>query len=126
GPVLPLVTDTVRVAEEFRRAVMRRYQNLQHRRKYGQAQKPYREQFRSEVLSGKDGSGAFLRGHDHAYYLPTADGDDRRRLTHVTVYARGGVGAVETEAFAGVRSWRVAELQLRAQLVGLGQPSDFR
>jgi hypothetical protein len=50
GPVLPLVTDTLRVAEAFRHALLRRYQRHCHRRKYGPADKTYREAFRSEVL----------------------------------------------------------------------------
>jgi CRISPR-associated protein Csb2 len=84
------------------------------------------ERYASPVLAGKDAAGHYLRGHDHAYYLPTAEGDDRRRLTHVTVYARAGVGPGETAALTSVRQVWVGELPLRAQLVGLGQPSDFR
>jgi CRISPR-associated protein Csb2 len=105
---------------------MGRYQQFQHRRKYGKSQKPYQEQFRSEVLSGKDATGHYLAGHDHAYYLPTPEGDDCRRLTHVTVYAGRGFDVAETAALTGLQRLRVGELELRTQLVGLGKPSDFR
>ena len=47
--------------------------------------------FGAPVISGKDANHPYLPGHDHAHYLPTAEGDDLRRLTHVTVYARGGL-----------------------------------
>jgi CRISPR-associated protein Csb2 len=126
GPVLPLVTDTVRVAEAVRRMVMGRYQHLRHRKEHGTAQKPYRERFRSEVLSGKDAGGDCLRNHNHAHYLPTAEGDDRRRVTHVTLFAPAGFDQLETAALTGLRQVRVGDLELRAQLVGLGRPSDFR
>lgn len=129
GPVLPLVTDTVRVAEALRHRVLARFQWHCHRRKYGTV-KPRREEFRSEVLSGKDASGEFLRGHRHAHYLPTA-GDEPRRITHVTVYAPDGFDDDEAAALTGVREFQVQaggdrSLDLRVQLVGLGQPGDFR
>lgn len=129
GPVLPLVTDTVRVAEAFRHRVLSRFQWHCHRQKYGTV-KPRREEFRSEVLSGKDATGEFLRGHRHAHYLPTA-GEDPRRLTHVTAYAPDGFDADEIAALTGVREFQVPaggdrSLDLRVQLVGLGVPDHFR
>ena len=129
GPVLPLVTDTVRVAEAFRHRMLSRFQWHCHRQKYGTV-KPRREEFRSEVLSGKDATGEFLRGHRHAHYLPTA-GEDPRRLTHVTVYAPDGFDADEIAALTGVREFQVPaggdrSLDLRVQLVGLGVPDHFR
>jgi CRISPR-associated protein Csb2 len=129
GPVLPLVTDTVRVAEAFRAAAMHRFERWCRKQStgvesYRRTNRP--DRFSSPVLSGKDAAGQYLRGHDHAYYLPTAEGDDRRRLTHVSVYARDGFDAGETAALTGLRSWRAGDLELRSQLVGLGRPSDFR
>jgi CRISPR-associated protein Csb2 len=130
GPVLPLVTDTVRVAEAFRAAAMGRFAGWCRRQPPAEVE-PFRrmnqqDRYSSPVLSGKDASGHFLPGHDHAHYLPLAEGDDRRRLTHLTVYAGQGFGRGETAALNGVRQLQVGDLQLRAQLVGLGQPSDFR
>jgi hypothetical protein len=43
GPVLPLVTDILAVAEAFRQALMGRFQRHCHRRKYDHADKPYQE-----------------------------------------------------------------------------------
>src|SRR5207302_2047563 len=84
------------------------------------------DRYSSPVLSGKEAAGHYRRDHAHAHYLPTAEGDDRRRVTHVSVYAPGGFGLGETAALSGLRQLRVGELELRAQLVGLGHPSDFR
>src|SRR5262249_1362858 len=130
GPVLPLVTDTVRVAEAFRAAAMSRFNGWCRKQpeaeveRFRRANQPAR--FSSSVLSGKNAEGHYLPRHDHAHYLPTAEGDDRRRLTHVTVYARQGFDVGETAALSGLRQLRVGELELRTQLIGLGQPSDFR
>jgi hypothetical protein len=92
--------------------------------------KPGQKEFRSEVLSGKDASGVFLRGYRHAHYLPTA-GDDPRRITHATVYAPDGFDDDEATALTGVREFQVQaggdrSLDLRVQLVGLGQLKDLR
>jgi CRISPR-associated protein Csb2 len=126
APVLPLATDAIRVAEAFRRAVMGCFQRIQHRQKHGHANKPYLEQFRSEVLSGKDTAGEFLRSHGHARYLPTVEGDDDRRITHLTVSATDGFGPQEVAALTGLRDVVVGELKLRVQLIGLGEPKHFR
>ncbi len=84
------------------------------------------DRYFSPVLAGKDGSGQFRIGHDHAHYLPTAEGADDRRVTHVTVYAREGFGSGETAALSSLRRLKVGERELQVQLVGLGQPADFR
>jgi CRISPR-associated protein Csb2 len=130
GPVLPLTTDTVRVAEAFRVAAMSRF-NAWCRKHPSAGVEQFRrmdqpDRYSSPLLSGKDASRAYLPGHDHAHYLPTAEGDDPRRVTHVTVYARKGFGSAETAGLTGLQHLRVGDLELRTQLVGLGQPSDFR
>jgi CRISPR-associated protein Csb2 len=128
GPVLPLITETIRVAEAFRRGLMNRYQRCCHRRKYGYAEKPYQELFRSEVLSGKDKDGVSLRRHRHAFYLPTAEGSDRWRITHVTATAADGFGPDEVAALNALRALKLDDesRELRVQLVGLGDQQDFR
>lgn len=126
GPVLPSVTETVIVAERFRIAAMGQYQRIHHRQKYGTADKPYQELFRSQVLSGKDAEGKFHRHHGHAFYLPTAG--TGRHLTHVTVIAADGFGPAEIAAFNGLRSLKMngeEGLKLRVQLIGLGRAADF-
>jgi CRISPR-associated protein Csb2 len=128
GPVLPLVTDTIRVAEAFRHELLRQYQRECHWQKYGRVAPPDQEVFRSVVLSGKDADGQCLRQHRHACYVPTAEGDDPRRLTHLTVAAADGLGREEVAALNALRTLRPddASPELRLQLVGLGDRADFR
>lgn len=128
GPVLPLVTETLPVAEAFRRGLMARFQRHCHRQKYGHADKPYQELFRSEVFAGKDAAGQALRNHRHAFYLPTAEGDDPRQITHVTVVAAAGFGPDELAALNAIRTLKRGDesADLRVQLVGLGHGQDFR
>lgn len=97
GPVLPLVTETLRVAEALRRvlmgchrAAMERANNLPYR-----SSKP--GQFKSPCFSGKDSSGHPLHGHPHAFYLPL-DEDGDGFLDHVLVLAATGFDPAETEA----------------------------
>lgn len=128
GPLLPLVTQTLPVAEAFRQALMEQYQRCRHRRKYGHARQPSQERFWSEVLAGKDADGHILREHRHAYYLPSAEGSDPRWITHVTVAAADGFGPDEVAALNALRKLQVEDEQpaLRVQLVGLGGRQDFR
>jgi CRISPR-associated protein Csb2 len=128
APVLPLVTDTLRIAEAFRHGLLTRFQRHCHRQKYGNMARPYREEFRSRVLSGKDAEGRALQGHHHAYYLPTAEGPDPRWITHVTIVAAAGFGPNEVAALNALRTlkWEDEAPELRVQLIGLGQRHDFR
>ena len=123
GPVLPLVTDTLTVAERFRRHLLGRFKKVKD---------PAGDSgvfFNSEVLSGKDAEGRPVTHHRHAYYLPTADGDDPRRLTHVTVVAEMGFDPDVVEALNAVRQFdlgdRADSPKIRVQLVGLGQAKEF-
>jgi CRISPR-associated protein Csb2 len=130
GPVLPLPTDTLRVAEVFRDAVMRRFEA--HCRKQPSADvEPFRradqpERYSSPVLSGKDFTGRVAAGHEHAYFLPTAD-HDPTRLDHLIVYSASGFGPHELAALNAVRqlAWEDHD-PLQVQLVGLGRPDEFR
>ena len=130
GPVLPLVTDTIWIAEAFRGAVMSHFGAWCRKRPPADVEQFRREDrsagYASPVLSGKDSSGRSLTGHDHAYYLPTAE-NDPTRLDHLTLYAASGFGTHEVAALNGLRqlAWQDQE-PLRVQLVGLGRPDDFR
>ncbi len=109
GPVLPLVNDTIRVAEAMRRGLIRRYQRALPSSDSGHTGKPDQELFRSEVLSGKNADGRFLREHRHAFYLPTAEGSDPRQITHVTVSAADGFGPDEVAALNALRTLKLDE-----------------
>jgi CRISPR-associated protein Csb2 len=129
GPVLPLVTDTVRVAEAFRRAAMGRFRKWCERYP-GKAHAFQRvgilDRYSSPVLSGRELDGEIRKDHSHTYYLPTAEGADPRRVTHITLSASEGFGAEEIESLGSMRALRLNEsMELRVQLVGLGRPEDF-
>lgn len=98
--VLPLVPDTLPVAEAARRALMGLYGRLTE-------QEGIRG--RSAVLSGKDERGDPLTDHlhSHAYYLPSDDDGDGR-LDHLTIFARAGFGRDERRAIDGLREFKLS------------------
>jgi CRISPR-associated protein Csb2 len=108
---------------------MRRHQRHCHRQKYGHADKPYQESFRSEVFSGKDSDGHFLkRQHRHAFYLPTAEGSDSQWITNLSIISADGFGASEVAALNAFRTLKFPNEspELQVQLIGLGHRHDFR
>lgn len=128
GPVLPLVTDTVRVAEAFRAALMGRFRVWceNHPELSDSFRREDGNTYASDIFSGKDARGERRPGHGHAHYFPTSEGDDPRRITHVTVYAPRGFRRGEQSALTRMNSLkRREEDSLRVQLVGLGKPRDF-
>lgn len=113
--VLPLVTETLPVAEAARRALMSWHGRLTEKNGI---------RGRSDVLAGKDAQGNPLTGHRHAYYLPT-DEDGDGRLDHLTVSAVGGFGPDERLAFDCLRELRTNRISeerhpLRVLLLGMG------
>lgn len=129
GPVLPLITESLHLAETFRRGLLSRFQRSCHRRRYGRATTPFKELFRSRVLSGKHVDGQFLRDdHCHAFYLCTAEGGDPRWITHLTVTALDGFGPDEVAAMNEIRRLRLDDNanECRVQLIAIGQQNEFR
>jgi CRISPR-associated protein Csb2 len=112
GPVLPLLTDTVRFAELARRAALS---------KYGGAEKR-----RSAILSGRGADGSRLHGHQHAHYLPT-DEEGHGRLTHLTVFAPAGFDDEHQRALGALRVLNPGDGGPETQLLllGFGGPADF-
>lgn len=86
--VLPLITHTLPVAEASRRALMSIF---------GRLTETNGNRGRSPNFAGKDHLGTPLRGHRHAYFLPT-DEDADGHLDHLTVYASGGFSSDEIRA----------------------------
>lgn len=117
---LPLVTETLPVAEAVRRALMGIHGRLTEQNGV---------RGRSDVLSGKDEHGQPLADHRHAYYLPT-DEDGDGRLDHLTVYAAGGFGPDERGAFDRLRELRTGREgeerhPLRLLLLGMGARDEY-
>lgn len=118
--VLPLVTETLPVAEAARRALMSIHGRLtEHNGVRG----------RSTVFSGKNNDGNPLTGHGHAYYLPT-DEDDDGRLDHLTVFARDGFGPDERRTLDRLRQLNTGRKgeerhPLRLLLLGMGARDEY-
>lgn len=120
--VLPLVTETLPVSEQARRAFMGTYGQLN--------QEPNGAKGRSTTFSGKDSYGMKrLDPHLHAFYLPTDENGDGR-LDHLTVYAEEGFGHGELKALDRLErlyGWErdVSNHPLRLVLLGLGRHNDY-
>lgn len=120
--VLPLVTETLPVAESARRMLMGIYG-----RKFS-AFEGWKG--RSSIFSGKDASGEPLQGHGHTYYLPT-DEDNDGRLDHLTLVTTDGFGPDELKALDRLRELKTREREdsghpLRVLLLGLGRLDDYQ
>lgn len=119
--VLPLVTETLPVAESARRMLMGRYGRL-----FPQADG---SKGRSPIFAGKTEVGEPRQGHGHAYYLPT-DEDSDGRLDHLTIVAADGFGPGELKALDWLRELKSREREesghpLRVLLLGLGRLDDY-
>ena len=119
--VLPLVTDTLPVAESARRMLMGIYGRL-----FAQSDGL---RAKSVIFSGKDETSQPLSGHGHAYYLPT-DEDGDRFLDHLTVVASEGFGPKEIRTLDCLRELKgLGEMRsrhpLRVLLLGLGRLDDY-
>ncbi len=123
---LPPLTEAVPFAEATRAAVMGCFQRLLHRKKFGTTHKPYQEEFHSETFCGKLASGEYLKSHDHAFYVPTAEERDGKRIDHLTMFAPAGFTRDEVAALDNLRSLRFREADYRLLLTGLGTPGDLK
>lgn len=114
GPVLPLLSETLSLAELARVTIQGIYGKIT-----GGGS--------SRVLSGKSEDGHPLSGHLHAFYLP-ADEDGDGRLDHLTLYAAGVLGELELKALDRLRVLRQVggKPDLNAVLTGAGNIADFR
>ncbi len=120
--VLPLVTETLPVAESARRMLMGIYG---HR-----FPAPDGSRGRSAVFAGKSADGEPRQGHGHAYYLPT-DEDGNGRLDHLTIVAGDGFGKEELTTLDRLRELKSQQREesthpLRTLLLGLGRLDDYR
>ena len=97
GDPPPPVTETLHWGNLARASAMSRYGRLNG----GDV---------SPALSGKDSSGKPLRGHRHAFYLPT-DEDGDGLLDHLTVWAPGGFRGPELEAVTSMDALNPGDAQ---------------
>ena len=113
GRPLPMVSDTLKWGELARRSAMAKYG-----RQNGGG--------RSKTLAGKDAAGKPLRGHRHAFYVPTDENGDGR-LDHVTVWTPGGLNEREFQAIVSVNTLDPGGQREPVQLVyqAHGKEDDF-
>jgi CRISPR-associated protein Csb2 len=124
GPALPLITDTLPLAEQARRALLSIGKHLARRDNPGLGDANIWPL--SPAFWGKDEQGRPRTGHEHAFFLP-ADEDGDGRLDHLTVFAPMGFNALEVRALDRLRQLRWGEGEpLRLLLVGLGNPDNLR
>ena len=113
GKPLPSASDTLRWGELARKSAMA---------KYGRQN----DGGKSEMLSGKDASGKPLRGHRHAFYVPT-DEDGDGRLDHLTVWVPKGLDEEEFKALVSINMLNPGGQREPVQLVyqAHGREEDF-
>ena len=91
--VLPLITETLSVAESARIALMSRF---------GWITRQGDIKGKSEIFSGKDAAGNRLTHRGHCHFLPT-DEDGDGRLDHLTLVSEEGFGEHELAAIHSLR-----------------------
>jgi len=124
APVLPLVADTLPLAEQFRSALLSKCKDLCLRRNAKLSDQEVWS--RAPAFVGKDADGRPLTGHGHAFFLP-ADEDGDGRIDHVTLVAERGLSGLERRAVERLRVLRFgAGEPLRVALVALGRTEQLR
>lgn len=124
--VLPLVEETLWIAEKARFVAMGCFRRVEERRLY-KGNVPYdAPRIRSEIFAGKDKSGTPLEGHKHAYYLPT-DEDGDGRIDHLTIYSEAGFGPSEIKAIDRMRMIKRDNAEpLNLVLLFIGNPDEIQ
>jgi CRISPR-associated protein Csb2 len=122
GPVLPLVTATLPLAERVRTKLLY----------YCKSPRDPADPKRAEAdlpaiapaFCGKDASRQPLTGHQHAFFLPV-DEDGDGRIDHIAVSAPMGFSDQELQAIDRLRRLPFDDVVLLLALVGLGAREDF-
>ena len=116
--VLPLIKDTLILAELIRFEVLRQ--------RGGVIVNAAKRASHSKALTGKTIYGTPLETHEHAHYLPT-DEDGDGRLDHLTVWAPMGFSAEDQEALGQLTAIKRRDNQSNVwlTLAGLGTAEQF-
>jgi CRISPR-associated protein Csb2 len=119
GPVLPRLTDALRIGERARHFLMG------CSRKIEQAASGDATAHAAVVFSGKNPDGSPLAdSHRHAHYLCEARDDGR--IAFLNVYALRGFSKHDELALGRFsRMWGDAGHDLQVALLGVGDPADF-
>jgi CRISPR-associated protein Csb2 len=108
--VLPLITETLSVAESARWNLMGHFGAITARRDGIKG--------KSEIFSGKDEAGNRLTHHGHCYFLPTDDDGDGR-LDHLTLVAEAGFGKDELAAIHSLREIKSNKREASSHALGV-------
>lgn len=124
GPVLPLTTSSLPLAEEFRRCALSKCRRLaDDHPSRNPADGLHRD---APALLGKDERAEPLTGHRHAFFLAT-DEDHDGRLDHLTVHAPMGLQDLERRALNQLRRLVLrGDEEIHLLMIGCGEVSDFR
>ncbi len=137
---LPLISDTLPVAEAARAALMsvfRRHCEKRGLQQYLVRRAGRADSYASPIFAGKDAGGQPLQAHGHAHYLPSAEDEHGNgRIDHLTVYAAEGFGPDELAALDRFRRLRFDNPRpspltphpsddWQVVLAGLGNAADF-
>jgi CRISPR-associated protein Csb2 len=118
GPVLPLVTETLPLAELARKSLLFACKQIAHRENPGLFNEALWPLY--PAFWGKDSERRPRHGHQHAFILPTDDDDDGR-IDHLTVFAPMGFNSLEHQALASFRKLPLGNGDLlRLLLLGTG------
>jgi CRISPR-associated protein Csb2 len=124
GPVLPLVTETLPLAEQARRSLLSSCKYLARRGNANLADANIWPL--CPAFWGKDEQAHPRTGHQHAYLLP-ADEDNDGRLDHLIVFAPMGFNALERQAIDRLRRLPFGDGDsLQLLLIGLANAHDYR
>ncbi len=134
GPVLPLLTETLFVTESFRNAAMSGFKDWCQKRSGQSVSAPDLSPFlrtdgsgkyAAQCLSGKYLDGTILTGHGHARFLATSEGEDPRRITHLTIHATNRFEAEVVQSLAEMRvlnvGWGDRKTVYQIRLIGQSQ-----
>lgn len=124
GTILPLVQETLPLAERVRSALLSRCKSGILRQEPGLDD--HAVWLRCPAFWGKDEQRRPLQGHGHAFFLP-ADEDCDGRIDHVTIVAAQGFSDDEVRALDRLRSLKFGDGDpLRLLLIGLGSAREMR
>ncbi len=116
--VLPSLEETLPIAEKTRFALMGLY---------GRLTESNGEKGQSTIFSGKTSEGEPLKGHGHAYFLPT-DEDGDGRLDHLNIVSSHGFNKDELRAIDRLRRLKRDKESppIQLMLLGLGSLDEFQ
>jgi len=122
GPVLPLVTETLPIAEHVRAWLLSACKRAHNRDdpRMAVADLPTI----APAFWGKDEERRPLTGHRHLHVLPV-DEDEDGFIDHVALFSPMGFSENELRAIENLRCLRSDEYELHFVVVGRGEPEDF-